>query len=292
MSQESFADRYNKMWQNDDNYNLLTGEPIKDPHAGKDPYLVVLQLIAQGHLPWKAFTPEYYGESKEADKLGRLLLKNEGLEGIHAGDIYRFKNPHWYNDNIINCYITLLRKKIYDTEEYIFKTYSWSSWLDSKKCSSKVDIFNYNQCFWPINKNSNHWILLELNIKKKKILIYDSFPSNEQQMKQYITKNLNEYLIKYQKSKVKNKKVKKQKSEEQKSEETNISIKDWPIECILGKPRQRNGYDCGVFMLENLRCLILKRSINFKQNDIMKIRKRIFCEIFTQEIKVYNNWRI
>ena len=44
-------------------------------------------------------------------------------------------------------------------------------------------------------------------------------------------------------------------------------------------PKQNNGYDCGVFVMEYARCILLDQPMSFKQKDMKKIRERIKAEL-------------
>ena len=44
-------------------------------------------------------------------------------------------------------------------------------------------------------------------------------------------------------------------------------------------PKQKNGYDCGVFLMEYARCILTDKPMNFKQKDMPAIRERIKREL-------------
>lgn len=55
--------------------------------------------------------------------------------------------------------------------------------------------------------------------------------------------------------------------------------KGWKITIIKGIPQQKNDSDCGVFVLEYCRCLSVKQPLLFSQDDMPRIRKRIYKEL-------------
>ncbi|XP_069366764.1 sentrin-specific protease 5-like isoform X2 [Paralichthys olivaceus] len=53
----------------------------------------------------------------------------------------------------------------------------------------------------------------------------------------------------------------------------------WTVSFDENVPQQTNENDCGVFVLEYSRCLALTKPLQFSQEDIPKIRKRIYKEL-------------
>ena len=51
------------------------------------------------------------------------------------------------------------------------------------------------------------------------------------------------------------------------------------LNIVKGLPKQKNGNDCGVFLMEFARCLLLDKPIQFTQKDIKAIRERIKREL-------------
>ncbi|KAE8740156.1 hypothetical protein FOCC_FOCC014319 [Frankliniella occidentalis] len=58
----------------------------------------------------------------------------------------------------------------------------------------------------------------------------------------------------------------------------NSLSRDLYVDCFEG-PMQKNWYECGVFVLEVARRLCLEQSLEFTQEDIPRIRRRIRTQI-------------
>ncbi|XP_023116045.2 sentrin-specific protease 5 isoform X3 [Felis catus] len=53
-------------------------------------------------------------------------------------------------------------------------------------------------------------------------------------------------------------------------------VKRWTKKCI---PQQKNDSDCGVFVLQYCKCLALEQPFQFSQEDMPRVRKRIYKEL-------------
>jgi Ulp1 family protease len=99
------------------------------------------------------------------------------------------------NDEIINVYMCLLETYNINSKVKFASTYFYENLMDKSKFNDGVGLFNYlngrrffknftiintDIVYIPINLNNYHWILavLELNLEKIKIKIYDSCGSS------------------------------------------------------------------------------------------------------------------
>lgn len=152
-----------------------------------------------------------------------------------------------------------------EVEEYgIQKVFDW----DKKK-----PIFNFDYLFIPkhINiANYQHWICYEIQIKEKKIIQYDSLSTTKKKLEKARV-CLKKYL--FVKNDLIGKSVEEQKEYKKKLGDNNdISTIDFDL--IEKKPsEQKNGYDCGIFMIYFILFNIFKKPIKFKQEHITNLRK-------------------
>ncbi|GAW83714.1 sentrin-specific protease 1 [Plasmodium gonderi] len=192
-------------------------------------------------------------------------------------------DTRWLNDEVINFYMSMLQEyneqntrnamvnnlpKIFTFSTFFFQSLSSNGTYNYNKVSrwtkrKKVDIFSFDLILIPLHIGGNHWTLGSINIKEKKIKLYDSLnmPNKKffEYMKRYIVDEMRD---------------KKQKELDVSAWEYN---KDGRSEA--GIPYQENGYDCGVFTCMFAKCLSFNRNFDFSQRDIKEIRMKMVYEI-------------
>jgi Ulp1 family protease len=62
---------------------------------------------------------------------------------------------------------------------------------------------------------------------------------------------------------------------------SNFEFTEWKWEKSTRMPKQTNGYDCGVFMLQCLYQITSNKDLSFTQNDIPKLRIHKMHEILS-----------
>ena len=145
------------------------------------------------------------------------------------------------NGTIINGFIHILwRQKpnffYFETDFYPYlhkkeenKIYSWKSSSKIKKIITKaiknIDINMQQHIIIPINTENIHWKFSNINLKEKKIQIFNSFRTQREEIEdKEILENLKEFA------------------------NCHILKENWAT--ILEKsPQQNNDFDCGVFLL-------------------------------------------
>ncbi|CRH02765.1 sentrin-specific protease 1, putative [Plasmodium relictum] len=191
-------------------------------------------------------------------------------------------DTQWLNDEVINFYLSMLQEyneqKVKNDSSYFPKIFTFSTFffqsLSSNGCYNyckvsrwtkrkKVDIFSFDLILIPLHVGGNHWTLGSINIKDKKIKLYDSLNMPN--------KNFFEYIRRYIVDEAKDKK------------QIDINISTWEYDkngnSEIGAPFQENGYDCGVFTCMFAKCLSFNREFDFNQNDIKEIRLKMVYEI-------------
>lgn len=177
-------------------------------------------------------------------------------------DLECLEGTQWINDAVLNSYLSICfnsideydERKIGLTNSFFMKTierdgnYQAASFWQGIKGQpiNKYDLF-----FIPIC-SGYHWILAVIDFISNEIQIYDSLHGQYSS----IVKTLNGFL---------------------RFQGLDTLHSYYPM-----VPTQRNGYDCGVFVMEFGRCLLLGDDINsFSQRDIPEARKRIYAQLYS-----------
>ncbi|XP_032814206.2 uncharacterized protein LOC116944605 [Petromyzon marinus] len=177
-------------------------------------------------------------------------------------DLMCLQGSAWLNDQVINVYGEMLANLKPD-EVYYFTSFFYShlkrrGYDGVKRWTKKVSVFSRRLLLLPLHLGL-HWALGVVRLQTHEISLYDSAPSPATTacltiMSRYLT-------------------------EEAKARDRPDLKGPWSIHLPKNLPRQMNGNDCGVFVLEYCRCLVLDRPFSFSQADIPRIRRRIFNEI-------------
>lgn len=117
--------------------------------------------------------------------------------------------------------------------------------------------------FSPIHLG-NHWCLVCVNFIEKSVTYYDSLGGTNPKCLNIIF----DYL--------------KQEHLNKKKEELDVS--GWRLVEATNCPKQGNGYDCGVFTCINAEYLARGAKLDFTQDDMPKLRKRICYEILNNRL--------
>lgn len=180
-------------------------------------------------------------------------------------DLECLQGTQWINDAVLNSYLSICfnsinendKRKIGLTNSFFMKSIERDGY-ETASCWQGIKgqpINKYDQFFIPIC-SGNHWILAVIDFISNEIQIYDSLHGEYSR----IIKILNGFL-QFQ------------------------GIKQLRATYPL-VPTQRNGYDCGVFVMEFGRCLLLGDDINsFSQRDIPEARERIYCQLYSYNQK-------
>jgi hypothetical protein len=191
---------------------------------------------------------------------------NKVIISLH--DIQTLSPCSWLNDTVIDYYFNLL---LLDQPSYFsFSSYFYTS-LNTKgiatveKWYSKSNIFGYKKIFVPVLV-SNHWILVVIDIETSRLILYDSFSSNYNQILNQIALFLT-HMYKFYYN-------------------TELS---WNFEIIHARslPRQKNSYDCGMYVCKFAEFIINKREFTFSDNDMPRYRRKMVLSILRRKIITY-----
>ena len=129
--------------------------------------------------------------------------------------------------------------------------------MNSWQGFDKKKINEFDKFLIPVNSGSGHWVLLVYNTKDNILQCYDSYHKNayKRPIKNVVTfiesQGIEKPKIKY--------------------------VKDIPLQTDLNS--------CGVYVLENARCIILKNGkIDYTEKDIPAARLRIKNELNTNHL--------
>uniref|UniRef100_A0A3Q1F983 SUMO specific peptidase 5 n=1 Tax=Acanthochromis polyacanthus TaxID=80966 RepID=A0A3Q1F983_9TELE len=169
-------------------------------------------------------------------------------------DLLTLADQNWLNDQVMNMYGELIMEsshhKVHYLNSFFHRQLMTKGYDGVKRWTKQVDLFSKSLLLVPVHLEV-HWCLVTADIAKKKICLYDSQGNALQKV------NILKYLM------------------TEAREKQQIAFENGWVKI----PQQTNENDCGVFVLEYSRCLALTRPLQFSQNDIPKIRKRIYKEL-------------
>nr|XP_020458358.1 uncharacterized protein LOC109961691 [Monopterus albus] len=190
---------------------------------------------------------------------GFMVMYNKHTLSLE--DLGTLEEQNWLNDQIINMYGELIMEatqhKVHFFNSFFHKQLVAKGYDGVKRWTKKVDLFSKWLLLIPIHLEI-HWSLVTVTMATKTISYYDS----QGIVFRHTTDNIMKYL----------------QSEAREKKQTAFQ-KGWKITIIKGIPQQKNDSDCGVFVLEYCRRLSIKQPLQFTQEDMPHIRKRIYKEL-------------
>ncbi|KAG7514961.1 Sentrin-specific protease 5 [Solea senegalensis] len=190
---------------------------------------------------------------------GFMVMHNKHTLSLE--DLGTLEEQNWLNDQIINMYGELIMEttqhKVHFFNSFFHKQLVAKGYEGVKRWTKKVDLFSKWLLLIPIHLEI-HWSLVTVTMATKTISYYDS----QGIVFRHTTDNIMKYL-----------------QSEAREKELTAFQKGWKITIIKGIPQQKNDSDCGVFVLEYCRRLSVKQPLLFSQEDMPRIRKRIYKEL-------------
>lgn len=184
-------------------------------------------------------------------------------------DVYRLywrptPNDHeaqWLDDSVINWYFRFLFENQQTNPGVVNAAFMPTHFMvcllehgyNEVKKWKTVDIFDHEKILIPFQKG-RHWKLAVIDFPSKKFIMYDSVGQRDDHSMKVIAIYLHE----------------------QYKERLGVDMEagEWSIDYPLDYPRQRNGFDCGVFVCAFASDILLGAEFSFKQNDMITIRQR------------------
>uniref|UniRef100_UPI0037E753B6 sentrin-specific protease 5-like n=1 Tax=Semicossyphus pulcher TaxID=241346 RepID=UPI0037E753B6 len=215
--------------------------------------------LSKRGLDIKGEMSRYRAALASAPVAGFMVAYNKHTLSLE--DLGTLEEQNWLNDQIINMYGELImeatQQKVHFFNSFFHKQLVAKGYDGVKRWTKKVDLFSKWLLLIPIHLEI-HWSLITVTMATKTISYYDS----QGIVFRHTTDNIMKYLL----------------SEAREKNQTAFQ-KGWKITIIKGIPQQKNDSDCGVFVLEYCRCLSVKQPLLFSQEDMPRIRKRIYKEL-------------
>ncbi|CAN4104723.1 unnamed protein product [Withania somnifera] len=207
----------------------------------------------------------------------RVLVTHKSSNIDITGEILQCLRPgQWLNDEVINVYLELLKEREKREPQKFLKCHFFSTFFYKKLISGKEGysyhsvrrwtsqrklgycLLECDKIFVPIHKEI-HWCLAVINKKDKKFQYLDSLRGRDN--------NVLKVLARYFVDEVKDK------------SEKHIDVSSWKQEFVEDLPEQKNGYDCGVFMIKNADFYSRDIGLCFNQGHMPYFRMRTAKEL-------------
>ncbi|KJP88727.1 hypothetical protein AK88_01608 [Plasmodium fragile] len=231
---------------------------------------------------FKCINKDHYEKAAQIlrQKGENLVLIDKFNVPLLYSQIKCLMDTKWLNDEVINFYMSMLQEyntnnikkdtannflpKIFTFSTFFFQSLSSNGTYNYNKVSrwtkrKKVDIFAFDLILIPLHVGGNHWTLGSINMKEKKIKLYDSLNMTNTKFFEYMRR----YIV----------------DEMRDKKQMELDVSEWEYSLDgrseVGIPCQENGYDCGVFTCMFAKCLSFNRRFDFSQRDIKEIRMKM-----------------
>ncbi|XP_043275433.1 sentrin-specific protease 2-like [Venturia canescens] len=221
------------------------------------------------------------GKSKKEDKEHKEEEQKEEQPStesqrshISPQSLITLQGKNWVNDEVINTYLTLITNQSKASPEKHVKVHAMSSFFYPRlqaggypavqRWTKKIDLFSFDKILMPLHFG-NHWCLISIDTKKKIIGFFDSLHGGDRGS---LTTTMN-YLT--------------QEARERKN--PGFKPEEWAMIIRKKIPRQRNSFDCGVFVCLFAEYEVANRRIDFTPEDMKEQRKRIVRDIVANKLK-------
>ncbi|NXU56808.1 SENP5 protease, partial [Turnix velox] len=180
---------------------------------------------------------------------------------LDMDDLATLEGQNWLNDQIINMYGELIMdavpEKVHFFNSFFHRQLVTKGYNGVKRWTKKVDLFKKSLLLIPIHLEV-HWSLITVNIPSRIISFYDSQGIHFK----FCVENIRKYLL-----------------TEAKEKNRPEFLQGWQTAVTKCIPQQKNDSDCGVFVLQYCKCLALDQPFQFSQEDMPRVRKRIYKEL-------------
>ncbi|XP_042568187.1 sentrin-specific protease 5-like isoform X2 [Cyprinus carpio] len=170
-------------------------------------------------------------------------------------DLSTLDDQNWVNDQVINMYGELIMEatnhKVHFFNSFFYRQFVAKGYEGVRRWTKKTLILI------PLHLEI-HWSLITLDVSKQSINIFDS----QGILFKFAVDNILKYIL-----------------AEAKEKKQAVFQKGWKMVINRTIPQQKNDNDCGVFVLEYCKCLAFMKPLLFTQEDMPRVRKRIYREL-------------
>ncbi|NWR70175.1 SENP5 protease, partial [Centropus unirufus] len=185
---------------------------------------------------------------------------------LDMDDLATLEGQNWLNDQIINMYGELIMdavpEKVHFFNSFFHRQLVTKGYNGVKRWTKKVDLFKKTLLLIPIHLEV-HWSLITVNIPSRIVSFYDSQGIHFK----FCVENIQKYLL-----------------TEAKEKNHPEFLQGWQTAVTKCIPQQKNDSDCGVFVLQYCKCLALDQPFQFSQEDMPRVRKRIYKELCERQL--------
>ncbi|XP_043269144.1 sentrin-specific protease 1-like [Venturia canescens] len=192
---------------------------------------------------------------------------------INEKDLQTLVEKNWVNDEVINIYLDMIMErgnleqiqfeKVFCFNTFFFPRLHLNGEEAVRRWTKKVNIFKYDKVFFPIHLG-NHWRMIIADFGTQIITYYDSLMGENlrhlETVRDYIT------------------------FEVVQKNEDRFKENEWKFRVDKSAPKQKNGYDCGVFVCLYANYISVNKPFDYDQDDIPKLRLKISQELKNQEL--------
>ncbi|KTG07091.1 hypothetical protein cypCar_00005794 [Cyprinus carpio] len=176
-------------------------------------------------------------------------------------DLSTLDDQNWVNDQVINMYGELIMEatnhKVHFFNSFFYRQFVAKGYEGVRRWTKKVDLFSKTLILIPLHLEI-HWSLITVDVSKQSINFYDS----QGILFKFAVDNILKYIL-----------------AEAKEKKQAVFQKGWKMVVNRNIPQQKNDNDCGVFVLEYCKCLAFMKPLLFTQEDMPRVRKRIYREL-------------
>uniref|UniRef100_UPI003D9C95FF sentrin-specific protease 5 n=1 Tax=Danio rerio TaxID=7955 RepID=UPI003D9C95FF len=176
-------------------------------------------------------------------------------------DLSTLDDQNWVNDQVINMYGELIMEATNHTvhffNSFFYRQFVAKGYEGVRRWTKKVDLFSKTLILIPLHLEI-HWSLITVDVSKQNINFYDS----QGILFKFALDNVMKYIM-----------------EEAKEKKQPLFQKGWKMLINKTIPQQKNDNDCGAFVLEYCKCLAFMKPLSFTQEDMPRVRKRIYREL-------------
>lgn len=288
--EKSITKKICKLFINNPSINPITGKRIR-----KDGATYKKLQKACNHFKLKMTGGSVQPLDPQQEFLSKVIFSSGTQDSLNKArdtyvtfaDIMTLKPENWVNDAVIDFCMAMFQitDDIRGGSSIFLPCRAWNqrsiSDLNSiirnrmqYKYTREKAFIPIDRYMFPVNMNKNHWILVQVTCSDNKILLYDSLLQDPLKENPDLNAKYKTIIDKIKK------RIKIFNNFMTSNSIANLCNDNWTI-TYSNKPEQKNGYDCGVFVILSADCLSRNSSCTpfFQQEDIDIWRKKILLDI-------------